>query len=240
MGFYLRCAIARVDNDAEAERVVTAMTTVYPPFVTVRRFSSPFTGVIAAHDPSEREDDLAWVIDEKLPQISHELGALPVAFVDVDCFGGTCMYGGHVMRDGAMVAHEPRSTSAHVRLFAHLGVDDPQWQFAPFSRGFLDTGIGADRLPVTFHVHARWDEPFRLAAIRATMLPSPWKVTMMTERDCVVVYGEQFVASINTIEDHVELNGKSFADLTLTKTLAGELADDDIALELKDADGKPL
>ena len=252
MGFYLKCAVAKVEGE-DAARVETAMRALFPAFVTVRRFTAPFAGVIAAYDYQKAEeavpddDDDAYeeacgAIDNRMPQLSHELGALPVAFVWVDCFGGTCMYNGFVMRDGVKIHTEDGSSSAHVRLFMHLGVEDAQWYFPPFSRGFMETGVGADdnRLPVTFHVHARWDESFRLAAIRASMLPPPWKVTILTERDCVVTYGEQFVASINTVDDHVELRGKSFADLTLTKTLAGELADDDIALDIKDADGKPL
>jgi hypothetical protein len=260
MGFHLKCALAKVAGD-EAAQVVAAMRALFPPFVMVRHFTTPFEGVIAAYDDVKQheifqadfaahgfvdedaaEEESAGAIDNRLPQLSHELGALPLAYVWVDCFGGTCMFQGHVMRDGMIVHSESRSSSAHVRLFMHLGVEEPQWHFPPFTRGFMQTGVGSgdDRLPITFFVHARWDEPFRLAAMRASMLPPPWKITIMTERDCIVVYGEQFVASINTVDDHVELRGKSFADLTLTKTLAGELADDDIALDIKDADGKPV
>jgi hypothetical protein len=62
----------------------------------------------------------------------------------------------------------------------------------------------------------------------------------MTEATCVIVHGDQFVASLNAVEDQVRLDAESFVDLTLTKTLAHELTNDDVALEIKDPDGKPL
>jgi hypothetical protein len=261
MGFYLRCAIAKVDDDALADKIAAQMTSLFPPFVKVRRFASPFAGVIAGYDYTKTHEDIVENfaahgypdedaayedayegVDNRMRQLSSAFAALPFAYVNVDCFGGTCMYDGYVVKDGEVLHSEPFSSAAHVRLFEYLGVRDAQWHFAPFTRGFMETGEAAPevRLPTTFYVHARWDEPFRLAAMRASMLPAPWKVTIMTERDCVVIYGDQFAASLNTVDDHVELRGQSYTDLVHTKTLAGELADDDVALDIKDADGKPL
>jgi hypothetical protein len=260
MGFYLRCAIAKVDEDDLAVRIEQAARELFPPFVKVRRFEFPFAGVIAGYDPNAAHDlvedfaahgysneeaayeDAAEGLESRIAELSLAFAATPIAFVDVDCFGGTCMFRGSVVKDGVQIHAEPSSASAHVRLFEHLGVKDPQWHFAPFTRGFMDSGVASDlaRLPTTYYVHARWDEPFRLAAMRASMLHGEWKVTIMTETSCVVVHGEQFVASLHPVDDQVEMRGKSFVDLTLTKTLAHELADDDVALELKDPDGKPL
>jgi hypothetical protein len=261
MGFYLRCAITKVDDDAVADAIAAHMTGLFPSFVTVRRFAAPFAGVIAGYDYNRTHEDIVarfaahgypdedaasedayGAIDNRMPQLSSAFAARPFAYVNVDCFGGTCMYDGYVVKDGEVLHSEPFSSASHVRLFEYLGVRDAQWHFAPFTRGFMETGEAAAdaRLPTTFYVQARWDESFRLAAIRATMLPPPWKVTLMTERDCVVTYGDQFVASLNTVDDHVELRGQSYTDLTHTRTLAGELADDDVALELKDPDGKLL
>jgi len=260
MGFYLRCAIAKVDDGDVADRIVQAARALFPKFVKVRRFEFPLAGVIAGYDHNKAHDliedfaahgyadeeaayeDVAEGVDNRMGELSLAFPETPIAYVDVDCFGGTCMFSGYVVRDGLSTHSEPVSSSAHVRLFEHLGVHDPQWHFAPFTRGFMDTGVASDlaRLPTTYYVHAQWDEPFRLAAMRASMLHAPWKVTIMTETSCVVVHEEDFFASLHPVDDQVEMRGKSFVDLTLTKTLAHELADDDVALELKDPDGKPL
>lgn len=260
MGFYLRCAIAKVDDAALADRISAFAKELFPAFVRVRRFEAPFAGMIAAYDPSAAHEELvgnfakhgyadeeaayedaAEAIDHRMGELSHEFPDVPLAFVDVDCFGGTCSYHGFVVKDGLQTHREASSSTAHVRLFAQLGVTDPQWHFEPFTRGFMETGVASHlmRQPVTYYVHARWDEPFRLAAMRASMLPPSWKVTVLTDASCIVVHGEQFVASLHPIEDQVEMHAKSFVELTLTKTLAHEIADDDVALELKDGDGKP-
>jgi hypothetical protein len=261
MGFYLRCAIAKVDDSGLADRICATATESFPSFVRCRRFDAPFAGVIAGYDPvatSERivesfaahgypdeeaaTEDVEGAIWNHMGELTLAFPELPFAYIDVDCFGGTCVFSGFIIKDGLRTHTEPSSSSAHVKLFAHLGVVDPQWHFAPFTRGFMETGVAADlsRLPMTYSVHARWDEPYRLAAMRAAMLPSPWKVTVHSEKGCVIVHGEQFYASLHPVDDQVEMRGKSFVELTLTKTLAHELADDDVALELRDPDGKPL
>lgn len=261
MGFYLRCAIAKVDDGGLAARIVTTATELFPPFVRVRRFAQPFAGVIAGYDyvkasetiverfaehgyadedaATEEVEGAVW---NHMGELSLAFPDVPFAYVDVDCFGGTCAFGGFVVKDGIRTHSEPSSASAHVRLFEQLGVVEPQWHFAPFTRGFMETGIAADeiRQPVTFYVHAHWDEPFRLAAMRAAMLHAPWRVTIQTEATCIVAHGDQFVASLNAVDDHVRLDAESYVDLTLTKTLAHELTNDDVALEVKDPDGKPL
>ncbi len=261
MGFYLRCAIAKVEDDGLADRIVQASTTLFPRFVRVRRFAAPFAGVIAAYDPAathERlvddfaahgyadedaaSEDAAEAIDSRIGELSRAFPDVPFAFVDVDCFGGTCRFHGFVVRDGGSVHREDTSSTAHVRLFAQLGVADPQWHFPPFTRGFMESGVASDlsRLPITFSVQARWNERFRLTAIRASTLPAPWKVTIFSESACVVVHGEELYASLHPVEDQVELRCRSFVDLARTKVLALELVDDDIPLDLRDADGKPV
>src|SRR5262245_43017626 len=141
MGFYLRCAIAKVDDPVIAERIVVAAAELFPPFVRVRRFSQPFAGVIAGYDPTDAHEklvdnfaahgyadeeaayeDAAEAIDSRIGDLSHEFPDVPFAFVDVDCFGGTCMFRGYVVKDVAVTHREEASSSAHVRLFAALGV----------------------------------------------------------------------------------------------------------------------
>ena len=261
MGFYLRCAIAKVDDVSHATQIEATAAELFPPFVRSQRFEQPFAGVIIGYDPvatherlvenfaahgyTDEEaatEDAEAAIWNHMGELSLAFPDVPFAYIDVDCFGGTCMFDGFIVKDGLRTHVEKSSSSAHQRLFEHMGVDDPQWHFAPFTRGFMESGVASDlsRLPMTYSVHAHWDEPFRLAALRASMLPPPWRVTIHTEQGCVVVHGEQFYASLHPVDDHVEMRGKSFVDLTLTHTLAHELTNDDVALELKDPDGKPL
>src|SRR5512139_409169 len=219
MGFYLRCAIAKVDDEVLADRIGRVAAEVFPPFVAVRRFDAPFAGVIAAYDPGQLDivenfaahgypdedaahEDQAEGILARMGELSRAVPEVPFVYVDVDCFGGTCRYQGYAFQDGTQTHVEPFSSNAHVRLFEKLGVENPQWYFAPFTRDFMTTGTASEvsRLPVTYYVHARWDEPLRLAAMRAAMLPPPWKVTILTEQSCIVVHGERFVASLHAVD----------------------------------------
>jgi hypothetical protein len=258
MGFNLRGAVVRVDDDAEAERICAAAREVFPAFVQIQRFRVPFAGVIAAYDPIATHERIvddyaahgyasedaaceaaAEAVDGTLAVLSRRFPTLPFAFVDVDCFGGACTYHGHVTRDGMTTFRAEPSPRAHQELFARLDVANPGWHFAPFTRGFMESGVALDlsRLPITYSVHARWEEPHRLAAIRATMLPLPWKVTIYSETSVVIVHGESFYASLHPVDGGVELRGRSFVDLDQTRQLARELADDEVALEVRRPSG---
>src|SRR5215207_5482762 len=106
MGFYLRCAIAKVDDEL-ATRLAKTAADIFPTFVDVRRFDAPFAGVIAGYDPvatSERiidnfaahgyadeetaVEDVEGAIDNHMGELSLAFPEIAIAYVNVDCFGG--------------------------------------------------------------------------------------------------------------------------------------------------------
>lgn len=177
MGFDLHCAIAGVQDDALAASVLDHVRSTFPSFVQARRFDAPFAGVIAAHEADDVPDDAgaAWVahglataeevddgalfgMEYAARALSSRFADLAFAYVEVDCFGGTCLYGGSIWVRGASTAGVVASPSGHQELFRLLGVVDPPWHFPPFARGFMETGempAGPPRREVLCHLNGR-------------------------------------------------------------------------------------
>src|SRR5687768_6638987 len=158
MGFSLRCAIATAAGDDEARRLIEAAMSDLP-HVAARRFDAPFDGVLAGvdwqrlledyhEDPSRfayadedaAHDGIAEGVRQGLPALSRRFPGKPFAYVDIDCFGGTCFYEGCIVIDGSVDATIARSQRGHLELLARLGVGELAWHFPPFERGFLAGG----------------------------------------------------------------------------------------------------
>ena len=121
-----------------------------------------------AHDPTRsRIDEAAYVVRGQAPAARTSSGAA-ARVRPRRLLRRHCMFEGHVIRDGsgriASRARRARTcgysrTSASMRAVA----------LRAFTRGFMKTGAAPMRVAcaTTFYVHARWDESFHLAAMRA-------------------------------------------------------------------------
>lgn len=243
MGFQLRCAIAPCHGDAAA--LATAMAEL--PLVVVKYLPAPYdamiAGVLTTDLDEAREmfpgalpvdDNVAYDIVLEgvmtaLPALSKKFLGKPFGYVHVDCFGGTCMYNGEVVQDGALLWRGEHSQETHQHVLARLGLPFG-WYFPPFVRGFFDD----DTPPIAPEEHrpiactiAGAITGVGLSAITTAvqMLEPPWRVTIANPVALVVVYGTDDIAiSINTIagETH-SLSGRSHVDPDATGKILGEL-----------------
>ena len=112
------------------------------PTARARMIHEHFYGVgLRAKDYRESQDDEEA---ERILAIADEVGPFSLRFpettfvyIEVDCFGGTCVYEGVVWRGGERVVTET-GDGALRRLLSHLGarLDDREY-FRPFERSYL-------------------------------------------------------------------------------------------------------
>lgn len=111
------------------------------PGATILPVHDPFHGIaLRAADPKPciEDDEQRYVLQfgDPLMRISQEFPAVTFVYVEVECFGGDCVYAGEVFQAGKVVGGD-RGDKALASLVRHLGVtlgDDGY--FAPFDRTF--------------------------------------------------------------------------------------------------------
>jgi hypothetical protein len=239
MGFNLYTAIARVDDDREAERMLAtarelAATTPVLATMRARRFGEPFAGVIVGFDHLDQlqkvlEDDA--LADAILGAFDPLVAAFPnhaFAIVEVDCFGGTCRYHGRVLRGGEQLAYVASAHDGHQQLFRHLGVADPPWFFAGFTRGYLDSGEeppGPRRREVLCHARATLADVTIAGATLDAMQLAGWRITIATERTLILDADDVWL-SLNDVDGTIQLDASSHVDPERTRTLLVALLDE--------------
>jgi len=230
MGYVLRCAIARCTDDDQAARLLAAAASL--PHAIVRRFRDPFDGVIAGshyldvwdaytEDPAKsgyasEDDAMAAIydgIEGGLPALSRRFPGVRFAYIDVDCFGGTCLYGGHVVVDGSDVFRLPgHSQRGHVELLARLGVTI-DWHFAPFTRGFLtgEDKPGPIRRAIAGVIDGelRFTLPALTMHLRAELAP-PWAMPIIARDTLVLTYADDdLLLSLNATGHAIAFGGRA-------------------------------
>jgi hypothetical protein len=117
---------------------------VYEPFLGVG-VRCPDAGAATSGAHYNQLLELTYRIERELPDFLARFGDLTVAFVEAECFGGNCVYGGWVMRAGVIELLIPLADAKPGRrtleqLLEPLGVKLEHGDFAPFARGFWDEG----------------------------------------------------------------------------------------------------
>jgi hypothetical protein len=233
MGFSLRCAIATAAGDDEARRLIEAAMSDLP-HVAARRFDAPFDGVLAGvdwqrlledyhEDPSRfayadedaAHDGIAEGVRQGLPALSRRFPGKPFAYVDIDCFGGTCLYEGCIVIDGSVDATIARSQRGHLELLARLGVGELAWHFPPFERGFLAGGEpSGPAAPVRREIlgvvtgSVRGIEIERLGVILVAGLDAPWRVPAAGSTILLEAGAEDILLSCNRRGEAIEVGGR--------------------------------
>ena len=162
-------------------------------------------------DEDERAAAVGWLMPTLLPAASAAVPDRTLAYVDVDCFGGVCMYSGELVRAGQTLLRLPDlGPDHHQRLLAGLFAEPREldWYFPPFERGFLDgaeVGAGAAdpgtrRRPIRAVVEG-WVAGLpisRLAPMLFVGLAPDWAVQPMGPNTILLTAGGEDVAmSIN-------------------------------------------
>jgi hypothetical protein len=265
MGFRLRCAVTRVDDEATAARVIAAARSL--PHLAAQPLREPFLGVAAAFDPDQlferlTEDPAAhgWTDEDAASEGAYEIierafdpliSTFPdhqFAIIDADCFGGVCRYHGHTRGPEPSVV-APDSSRAHQDLLAAIGAVDPPWYFAPFTRGFFDHGTAPDgprRRPTICYVAGTLTGiTMSLATACALQLDAPWKLIGAGDRHAIVGLGQDLHLSLNLVaDDALDLKVASHVDAETTAARISELVEElhgaTAELTLSDADHRPL
>ncbi len=241
MGFYLHCAVVRTADDAEAGLMLAVARAL--PVTRAQRITAPFAGIVAAYEPRERRehavaaalaagaseddaDEAGYAAEEDgFAPLVRAFPHLRFAVIEVECFGGTCVYRGYIVGPGERVS-VAMSGSAHQQLLAALGAVDPPWYFAPFTRGFFEHGeaaSGPPRRQVLCHVAGTLRG---VALVAVVVLRPPWQIHSASERHAILGYGDHDLwLSLNVIDDQVDLQVASHLGVDATVPLITELVD---------------
>ena len=85
----------------------------------------------------EKAVELNGDVEDGVPEWSRAFPDVTFAFVSVDCFGGTCLYGGYVVRGGETLVRVEAAPAGHRELLAHVGMNLHGDDFVPFGRGYF-------------------------------------------------------------------------------------------------------
>ena len=85
-------------------------------------------------------DEVFEIISEFEGEISDFSKKFPektFVYVDVDCFGGTCLYEGFIVKNGKISYCQERAYDGHIKLLEKLNSSFRDWNFEPFTRDFF-------------------------------------------------------------------------------------------------------
>ncbi len=126
-------------------------------FVQAKRFNAQFQGIIGQIDERKIEqncydeeflqnnncrnlDDVFEIIyefEDKISVFSEKFPNKSFVYIDVDCFGGTCLYKGFIVKNGEISYRQESTYDGHIKLLERLNQDFKEWNFEPFSRDFF-------------------------------------------------------------------------------------------------------
>jgi len=213
MGFQLPCAGVPCPDEGLCERVRSAFAEAFP-FAKQRTMRQPFLAAVAGMDcygvleayernpaafpfksSEEAEEALIVASEERGPALSRAFPGLAFAYVEVDCFGGTCLFSGSVARDGLVVFEQPSSYDGHRAVLAAAGAPLADWDFPPFRRGWFEgESSSAARRGISGSLDGEIrGVRFELASMTLVAdLRPPWKVWAI-DKTWLVRHGEEAV-----------------------------------------------
>lgn len=193
-------------------------------------------------DEDAAHTEIGYGIDEGLATFTARTPGQSWAYIDVDCFGGTCLYDGFIARDGERQhSLSGASQRGHLELLEHLGATGLTWDFAPFHRAFLE-----GRSPATDELRREIQGvvqgslsglPLESLRLRLPLaLPFPWKANSMGARTLMLESGDQDLwLSITAEESSLRLGGRCHVPPETAKTSLDDLVSalQDSGCELK-------
>ena len=155
MGLRLINIITTINNGDDIAVAHTISTLV--PYCKITDFDSGFEGLIGQIDVDRVYHDCevlgltdkynvsnadeamenVFLFEEKVLEISICFPKQKFAYIDMDCFGGVCLYEGFVALGGRRIFEQEMQESGHINLLKALAPDFCGYYFEPFTREFL-------------------------------------------------------------------------------------------------------
>ncbi|HEX5157935.1 MAG TPA: hypothetical protein VFW17_12030 [Ktedonobacterales bacterium] len=94
-------------------------------------------------EEQEQARELAYALEDELVRWSQRYPDVTFVFINVDCFGGACLYSDYICQSGVILDRVKNASMSDgdglPRLVRALGVElDDSRYFAPLTRGFFD------------------------------------------------------------------------------------------------------
>jgi hypothetical protein len=144
MTYLFRGFFTRASNAAPTHQVSDAV--IHRWFdVHMRVVGQPFPGIAVqlADRPAGVFDEDAEELEANILQLSKQFPQAQFVFIDVECFGGICMYQGYICSNGHVLMREDTEEDGPEplrRLLHYIGVElDEHGYFEPFERGFFES-----------------------------------------------------------------------------------------------------
>jgi len=156
MGYHTHNIITIFENEEAFEEIKSSSKDFFR-YHQIKIFQKPFEGIIIQINENEVQYDfLRGEVSEKydttleqevydniysslenIPKFSQRFLEKNFAYIEADCFGGTCMYEGYIMKNGEKVLAQESTYNGHITLLRFFEKNYNQGYFEPFTRGFF-------------------------------------------------------------------------------------------------------
>jgi len=148
MGMTIINIVTEIDAETEGDFIKNFKDRF--PLFNVKIFTSGFHGVIGQVDVDEidRKCETDEVFYEKLEEVycEKELENFSriypnniFGFIEMDCHGGFCVYGGIVVKNGEIITMIGEKENGHIDILKQINENYTGSFFEPFTRKFLET-----------------------------------------------------------------------------------------------------
>ncbi len=147
MGYWFSGFFIPLRERDERQRLLPALAAAARrqwPYIVCRKVREPFVGLGARmtwfpQDGADEEVEKLLAFEDELLTWSLGFPALTCLYLEADCFGGACSYGGLVCRGGVALVKEAARVDDGplLRLLGAIDVEMGSAYFAPLARGFF-------------------------------------------------------------------------------------------------------
>lgn len=155
MGYHTHNVITNFENQKEFEEIKSISNEFFK-YHQIKIFKEPFKGIVMQINENEVQHDFYRLgktkygvkteeevydnIYESLDNIASFSQKFPdksFAYIEADCFGGTCMYEGYIIKNGAKVLEQESTYTGHIPLLQNFEKTYHTEYFEPFTRDFF-------------------------------------------------------------------------------------------------------
>jgi hypothetical protein len=144
MSYNTKSIIAEYSSIAD-ETILTQLLADFK-HIQVKIFEAGFKGLVAqlnimkiyqTMDDEGEAYELINSLENGMENLSRKFPHKKFAFIEVDCFGGACIYSGFVMQNGEILLEQSNNPSGHIPLLQAISPTYSGHYFEPFTRDFF-------------------------------------------------------------------------------------------------------